>query len=280
VDELLELATPAEPELLALAEAAALREAWRRSQGSINIQMPEASIKVDANEEISIELLEGSRSRQLVAEMMILAGEIAGKFCQDQQIPVPFRGQPQPELPPEEELLQLQAGPVRFCAIRRCMPRSEVGINPVRHASLGLEAYTQATSPIRRYTDLLTHFQIKAHLRGEALPFSPIQMQEVIFSVTQSAQEAIALERQTNRYWCLEYLRRNSDRVWPALMLRWLREDDGLGLILLEELGLELPHRFERAIHLGERFPVQVSRADPHRDEIRFREVLQDAAPS
>jgi exoribonuclease-2 len=44
-------------------------------------------------------------------------------------------------------------------------------------------------------------------------------------------------------------------------------------LILLEELGLELPHRFDRSVALGDRFQVQVSRADPQRDEIRFREM-------
>jgi len=37
---------------------------------------------------------------------------------------------------------------------------------PARHAGLGLNIYTQATSPIRRYSDLPT-FQLKAHLRGQ-----------------------------------------------------------------------------------------------------------------
>ena len=46
-------------------------------------------------------------------------------------------------------------------------------------------------------------------------------------------------------------------------------------MILLEELGLELPHRFERSVSLGDRLNVQVSRSDPHRDEIRFREMLE-----
>ena len=57
-------------------------------------------------------------------------------------------------------------------------------------------------------------------------------------------------------------------------MLRWLREDENLGLILLEELGLELPHRFERNVSLGDRLTMQVSRSDPQRDEIRFRELV------
>ncbi len=272
-DEMLELGVRAESELEVLGTAAQQRRAWRSSQGSIEIRMPETSIKVK-DDEIAIELLDDSQSRQLVAEMMILAGEVAGRFARDRGIPLPFRGQPQPELPPEEELLVLPAGPVRFCAIRRCMPRSEMGTVPARHAGLGLELYTQVTSPIRRYTDLLAHFQIKAHLRGDPLPFSAEQLQEIIYNVSTSAYEATLVERQTNRYWSLEYLSRHTDHVWPAVMLRWLRPDDGLALVLLEDLGVELPHRFNRAVNLGDRLELQVSSADPRQDIIRFREVL------
>ncbi|MBP0017347.1 MAG: VacB/RNase II family 3'-5' exoribonuclease [Cyanobacteria bacterium SBLK] len=273
-DEMLELGIEAEPEITHLAEAAMLRQQWRKSCGAIDIRMPESSIKVKGEDEIAIELLDDSQSRQLVAEMMILAGEVAGRYAKDYGLPLPFRGQPQPELPPEEELLQLPAGPVRFCALRRCMPRSEMGINPSRHAGLGLDIYTQVTSPIRRYTDLLAHFQLKAHLRGDELPLTGEELQAIMFSVTASAYEATQVERQTNRYWGLEYLRRNTEEVWQALVLRWLREDEGLCLILLEDLGLELPHRVSRSVALGDRFEVQVSSADPRLDTIRFRELI------
>ena len=280
VDEMLQLGIKNEPEIGILADAAKQRHLWRQSQGAINIKMPEAVIKVKSEEEIVIELIDSSRSRQLVAEMMIMAGEVAGRYCQEHGLPVPFRSQPQPDLPPDEELLLLPPGPVRACALRRCMPRSEIGTLPNRHASLGLNTYTQVTSPIRRYTDLLTHFQLKAHLRGDPLPFSLDMMQQILYSVALSAQEATLVERQTNRYWGLEFLRRNADEIWQGVVLRWLREDENLGVLLLEELGLELPHRFERAVSLGDRLNVQVSRADPHLDEIRFREMLQHEVQS
>ena len=273
VDEMLELGLTNEPEIADLAASAKKRREWRKSQGSIQIIMPESSIKVK-NEEVTIELLESSISRYLVAEMMILAGEIAGKYAKEHNLPLPFRGQPQPELPPDEELLSLPAGPVRYCAVRRCMPRSEMGTTPMRHASLGLDSYIQVTSPIRRYTDLLAHFQLKAHLRGQELPFSPDMMKEILYSVGSSAYEATLVERQTNRYWGLEYLRRNADSIWQVLVLRWLREDDNLGIILLEDLGLELPHRFNRPVNLGDRLEMKVSLVDPHRDEIRFQEAV------
>ncbi len=275
VDEMLTLDIQGEEQIKILAKAAKKREKWRKDNGSVIISMPEAIIKVQNEEEedVSIEILQMSKSRLLVAEMMILTGEVAGKYCQVHGLPVPCRGQPKPELPPEEELNLLPAGPVRFAAVRRCMPKSETALSPARHASLGLDTYTQVTSPIRRYTDLLAHFQIKAHLRGDELPFKRDKLQEILFEVMSTASEASFVERQTNRYWSLHYLLKNSQEIWQGLMLRWLREDDGLAFILLEDLGLEFVHRFDRNVKLGEILQLQVYFCDPQRDEIRFKEV-------
>lgn len=273
VDEMLELGVEAESELLALAQWAKQRQAWRKSQGAISIQMPESSIKVEG-EKVDIQVLYDSSARNLVAEMMILTGEVAARYGQDNDLPLPFRHQPQPELPPEEELLQLAPGFVRYCAIRSCMPRSEVSISPARHASLGLDCYCQVTSPIRRYADLVAHFQIKAHLRDEKLPFSKTDLTTLIPSVTTAAYEATLLERQTNRYWSLEYLRQHGQTVWPAMVLRWLREHENLALILLEDLGLELVMRLDHPVVLGDRLDVKVASVNPRLDRIQLQECF------
>lgn len=277
VDEMLELDIQAEPELMEIAALSKRRRMWRQSQGAISIHMPESSIKVK-DDTITIDILDDSQSRILVAEMMILAGEVAGRYGQTHNLTLPFRVQTQPELPSEEELLLLPAGPVRDCAIRRCMPRSETSTSPARHASLGLDTYIQVTSPIRRYSDLLAHFQIKAHLRGTPLPFSNEEMKELTQSVSATVQEATFVERQTNRYWGLEYLRRHPEEVWQALMLRWLRENENLGLVLLEDLGLELAMRFNRPIEPGDRLHIRVSHVDPRQDMIQFQEVVYQEA--
>ncbi len=278
VDEMLELGVTEEAELAYLHAWAKRRLQWREAQGSVTIRMPEASIKVGEDGEIVIDVLEESPSRQLVAEMMILAGEIAGRYGHSHGLPVPFRQQSQPELPSEAELLALPAGPVRDCAVRRCMPRSEVNLTPGRHASLGLEFYTQVTSPIRRYSDLIAHFQIKAHLRGDPLPFERDALQQLLVSLGLITYEAVLVERQTKHYWALEYLRRKGDCPWPALMLRWLREHENLALVLLEDLGLELPTRFDRNVALGDRITLRVTHVDPREEVIRFQEVIDDAA--
>jgi exoribonuclease II len=272
VDEMLHLDIQAEPELLAIARWSRQRQQWRQSQGSISIHMPESSIKVKGDE-VTVEVLDDPPSRILVAEMMILAGEVAARYGQQHNLPIPYRHQPMPELPSEEELLQLPPGPVQACAIRKCMPKSEMSLTPNRHSSLGLNTYTQVTSPIRRYTDLIAHFQLKAHLRGDPLPFSAQQMQEIVTSIVPAIKEAAMVERQTARYWGIEYLRRHREEIWQALMLRWLREDEQLGLILLEDLGMEFAWRIPRPIQLGDTLHLRVAYANPHEDMIQFQET-------
>ncbi|NEQ31185.1 MAG: VacB/RNase II family 3'-5' exoribonuclease [Leptolyngbya sp. SIO4C5] len=277
VDEILGLGVEAESEISAIAQWSKVRQAWRQSQGAININMPESSVKV-FEDDIQVEVLDISAARQLVAEMMILTGEVAARYGEAHNLAIPFRSQPQPELPSDEELLQLPYGWVRDSALRRCMPRSEMGTTPARHATLGLDRYSQVTSPIRRYTDLLAHFQLKAHLRGEPLPFSSSEMNELTQGAATAAYEAVLVERQTKRYWSIEYLRRRPDEVWPVMLLRWLREHEGLGLVILEDLGLELPMRFDRPADLGEHFQVRVAYANPREDVIHLVEVIEPEA--
>ena len=274
VDEMLELGLQTEAGLLKLAEWASIRQKWRHAQGAISIQLPESSIKVNGDQ-VTIDILPDSMSRKLVAEMMILTGQVAARFGSEEGVPLPFRHQPQPDLPSEEDLLQLAPGPVRASAIRRCMPRSEVGTTPFRHASLGLDSYCQVTSPIRRYSDLLAHFQIKAHLRGEELPFTASELNLLISIVTPVAYEATLVERQTNRYWTLEFLKQHSGEVWRALVLRWLREHENLALIMLEDIGIEFPMRFQRGVHLGETLEVIVQEVDPRLDRLFLAEYTE-----
>jgi exoribonuclease II len=273
VTEMLELGV--ESDLEALATYAHLRSDWRRSQGAINIDLPETNIKVDLNnpEKLTLEILDDSFSRQLVAEMMILTGEVAAKFAQAHNIPIPYRYQEQPELPSEEEIMQLPPGPVREFAICRCMTKGEAGVYPDRHAGLGLDAYAQVTSPIRRYSDLLAHWQIKAHLSGEPLPFTADTLSELLQMIDPGVFEAIQIERQSTRYWSLEYLNRHRDTVWRALLLDWLRESERLGLVLFEDLGLKLPMRMTRTINVGENLNLKVVDVDPRKDIIQFQEL-------
>jgi len=101
---------------------------------------------------------------------------------------------------------------------------------------------------------------------------------ELMAAIAPSTQEANWVERQTNRYWGLEFLRRHPDQVWQGLVLRWLRENDNLALVLLEELGLEMAIRFTNPVSLGDYIELKVTYADPREDVVHFQHVLEPAA--
>ena len=130
-------------------------------EGSPSREPPFSPSCLASRVRISPESPSASPARQLVAELMILAGEVAGRFGGERRLPLPYRGQLPPVLPPAADLQLLPEGPCRAAALRRCMTRSLGGCrSPLAHAGLGLEAYVQVTSPIRRYGDLLAHFQV------------------------------------------------------------------------------------------------------------------------
>lgn len=55
----------------------------------------------------------------------------------------------------------LPEGPVRTSAIVKIMRAAEMDYRkPIRHGIMGLPGYVQFTSPIRRYMDLLAHYQV------------------------------------------------------------------------------------------------------------------------
>jgi len=60
-----------------------------------------------------------SASRLMVAEMMILAGEVVGSIGKQHGLPMPYRGQEPPKLPSAEVLDTLPDGPCKGYALRR-----------------------------------------------------------------------------------------------------------------------------------------------------------------
>ena len=129
-DELLDAAPRGgEPELAALYEAAEARRAWREAQGAVAIEMPEVEYSVEGadREDARVTLTSSPpvqpRSRTVVAELMILAGEAVASYGMAHGLALPYRGQPQPTLPSEEDLATLPPGPCRMVALRSCMTK-------------------------------------------------------------------------------------------------------------------------------------------------------------
>ena len=129
------------------------------------MDLPEGRIRC-RDEALSVQITEPGPARSMVAEAMILAGAVAAQFGLDHDLALPYRSQLPGDLPSPAQLEDLPEGAVRFAAIKRCLSRGLMGTQPAAHFSLGLPAYAQATSPIRRYGDLVVQRQIAAVLDG------------------------------------------------------------------------------------------------------------------
>ncbi len=271
VDHLLE--TAVEPVLERLNALALARRSYRLKRGGVQIDMPEAVIKVkEQGADLDLEVLNDSPARALVSEMMILVGEVTAHYAQAHDLPLPYRVQPTPTLPPTEELERLPYGPVRDYALCRCMQRGELRVDPGAHGGLGLSAYAQATSPIRRYSDLLVHYQLKAQLHQQPIPYTSQQLKELLMTLEAALSEAVSLERQSVRYWVLEYLRRNREQPQPALVLDWSMGDPQRPIVLLEHSALRLPVRLSRPVERGDMLDLMIAQIDPQRDYLVLKE--------
>jgi exoribonuclease-2 len=103
---------------------------------------------------------QGGSAARLVSELMIACGEALAAFGEQKNISLPYRGQSSREIP-RDEIESFPEGPSRAIAIRRYLGRADMSFTkPIMHAALGVSGYVQFTSPIRRYSDLLAHYQV------------------------------------------------------------------------------------------------------------------------
>jgi len=266
-----ELRSSGDPLLVALAAAAALRESWRRTQGAVMINLPETEVKVDlALNKVEIGIYTAEAAREWVAEFMILAGEAAARFAAEKQVPVLYRVQ-KPGDPIEVD--HLPEGPVREFGKIVSMTRSGLSVESGPHAGLGMSSYVQATSPIRRYGDLVVHRQLKAAAAGEPAPYTAEDLAVVAAELDPLNGQAAKMERNADRYWVTEWIARQKGKVWSVLFLGWFREDDKLAQVLIEELGYRVTMKLPKAKALGERFTVKAAAADPRKELLNLVEV-------
>lgn len=127
-----------------------------------------------------------SSGNPLVSSLMQMAGEVGARWCYERDIPIPYRIQLLSGQNPEalREFTrdvfypQLIAGknpsPEDYQNLRALVGGFDVSTTPAPNYAMGLDFYTKVTSPLRRYPDLLVHWQIKAalleeHRRGTSL---------------------------------------------------------------------------------------------------------------
>ncbi|GHV70559.1 exoribonuclease II [Spirochaetia bacterium] len=220
--------------LFALAEANLER---RLNTGAVDLEFPEVHISIKAGTEgktpeIEITPVQNYKSAAMVRECMLLAGEGAAKWALQRKLPFTFISQEAGDLPAREDILPGLAGSYQ---IRRCMRPRQLSIKPGIHWGLGLDEYSQVTSPLRRYTDLLAHQQIRAFLKGEA-PLGPDEVLAAMAASEAAASATVHAERASRAHWTAVYLSDKKDRVFDGVMVD---KKGSRAVLMIPALGLE-----------------------------------------
>jgi len=135
-----------------------------------------------------------------------------------------------------------------------------MGTKALPHAGMGVKSYVWATSPLRRYTDLVNQWQIIAcvkHGRTAALaaPFKPKDAD--LFSVISCFDAAYSayngFQSGIERYWTLKYLEQNGITELTATSFKDnLVRADTLPLVLGAMGAAGLPRGARVRVKLGE----------------------------
>lgn len=244
---------PLHAALAALRELAGILRAERLAAGALQLVRREVDVFV-RNGEILLKTVDDTPSRQVVSEFMILANRLTAEFALAHDLPFIYRSQ---EAPTEPLPPMTAYDPVLFSRLVRTLKKTRLTTQPLPHAGLGLGLYTQISSPLRRYADLVLQRQLAAKIAGEELPYNAAELIEVLGAA--DAAEALhrQIEREATNWWLLEWLRRGGDAPHDAVAL-------GGMWVELTDAGIRGKLAAGSA-DAGETFPVRVERADPDR---------------
>ena len=202
VDDFASDASPREPEW-----TGELRALWRLAQkletarGKADIARLDYSFRIDwdAAPEGRVSIVprpRGSPLDKLVAELMIHVNSTWGKRLADEGVPGLYRTQ--------------QAGKVKMST------------KPESHQGLGVAQYLWASSPLRRYCDLVNQRQLLAALEDKPVSYfdGDVELFAIMADFEATYSQYAEFQGRMEQYWCLRWLLQESRTEADASVVR------------------------------------------------------------
>ncbi|MGM0601330.1 MAG: ribonuclease catalytic domain-containing protein [Candidatus Rifleibacteriota bacterium] len=187
----------------AYAFAEKLKQKRKEMGAAVFPRQPELEIKVEDGQISVSHVNRENLTASMIAEFMIWANHAAAGFCQLNKIPCLYRIQEPADVRAD---FSGDFDPVKFFAALKTFKKTTVSANAGLHASLGLHGYTQVTSPLRRYADLLLHRQIKSYVRTQKPCYSQNDLEQVLMLADEAIRRADEIMRDRDRYFLFKYL--------------------------------------------------------------------------
>lgn len=132
-----------------------------------------------------------SPARILIEELMVLFNRNFADYAVLHQIPLIFRNINQFSPDGEENNISSQA---------------YLSTTAEFHPGIGTNAYVHATSPIRRFTDLVNQYQLISRLTGRELPFTEDDLTALIPKIEERLLRQREIIQRSGRYWLLKLI--------------------------------------------------------------------------
>lgn len=260
----------------------------RMSAGSLDLDMPETKIYVDADGYAErLERVEHDESHQLIEEFMLAANEAVARVTRTNRLPSLYRVHDQPDdeklselrdflatfdvhtgdLTQRPEVVKLLAtlqshpqGYMLRTQLLRSLKKAVYRASPDGHYGLNKKDYTHFTSPIRRYADLVVHRVFDHYLikyLGQPPPglhaggaYTAGQMDSLGEHLSLTETNSQEAERESQRIKLVEFFERELSKKQKTRFTAVITEIRGQGLFI--ELTESLTFGFVALSSLGD----------------------------
>ena len=245
----------------------------RIKAGGADIYLPEVKLKVnysynsldnentthitfnnnlDLIPDIEIIPIQKTKSRQMVTDAMLMAGEAVADWLHSNHISAPFASQ----IPPEEHLSPETLS--EMFQYRKQFKRTQINLTPAKHAGLGLNIYTRVTSPLRRYSDLLVHQQLRAFIAGKPT----LEDDQILEKITYADEQAYLrsnVEKESNLHWKLVKMQFDIQKTYSGIVVD--KFNDRV-VIFIPYFSLSAPLRSAPDLALDSEINIKVTYVD------------------
>jgi exoribonuclease-2 len=232
-------------------------KAFRNARGALRLDLPNVDVRL-IDGKVSLKKQSMSESREMVAEMMVIAGRVIAQFALENNIAMPYVTQGEggfsDEILQQKENLTLS----QMFKAARCFKSSKISPKSAPHAGLGLESYLRATSPIRRYLDLVVQQQLvsflnkKSMLDGAEIKIRIGQTNSIISKVNKAT-------RQSNEHYKCLFLKQNNP--WKGVGVV-VETRGNKATVLIPELGMVTQLKLGEKPSLDNEVQLKVSAID------------------
>lgn len=195
-------------------------------------------------------------AQDLVSELMILYNERLALALAEGERAAFFRVQ-RKELDAPRQLEDVFA----ILQARRTLPPARVQVDPGPQLTMGVEAYVQGSSPLRRYGDLVAQRQLLSILDEAPAAYSEDEVRDLLAELPKRERRARQAEDERQRYHLSRWLR-GKGRFQGRLSRR-----GGRAAVFLDAWQRELPAHLKRDDDrpVGTWVEVEVQSAEPRR---------------